>query len=89
MFDRSAQLATRYVRTHEAARILGISPRTLIRWLHDDGATYQALLDAARKQRALWLLQRTSELGRTTCPISVPCHRAMLTPLSRRCRTRG
>ena len=29
MLDRSAQLAARYVRTHEAARILGISPRTL------------------------------------------------------------
>jgi hypothetical protein len=29
MLDRAAQLATRYVRTHEAARILGISPRTL------------------------------------------------------------
>ena len=39
----------------------GISPRTLIRRLHDDGATYQALLDAARKQRALWLLRHTSE----------------------------
>jgi hypothetical protein len=28
MLDKAAQLATRYVRTHEAARMLGISPRT-------------------------------------------------------------
>ena len=29
MLDRPAQLTTRYVRTPEAARLLGISPRTL------------------------------------------------------------
>ena len=39
----------------------GISARTLIRRLHDDGATFQQLLDAARKQRALWMLLHTAE----------------------------
>ena len=29
MPDKAAQFATHYVRTHEAARLLGISPRTL------------------------------------------------------------
>ena len=50
-----------YPRMADVAARCGISPRTLIRRLHDDGATYQALLDAARKQRALWLLRHTSE----------------------------
>ena len=49
-----------YPRMAAIAARCGISPRTLIRRLHDDGATYQALLDAARKQRALWLLQHTA-----------------------------
>ena len=31
----------------------------MIRHLADDGTSYQQLLDAARKQRALWLLQNT------------------------------
>jgi len=39
----------------------GISPRTLIRRLHADGATFQQLLDAARQQRALWMLVHTAE----------------------------
>lgn len=50
-----------YPRMAEIAERCGISARTLIRRLHDDGATWQALLDSARKQRALWLLQHTSE----------------------------
>ena len=50
----------RYPRMADIAARCGISPRTLIRRLHDDGVTYQALLDAARKQRALWLLQHTA-----------------------------
>jgi AraC-like DNA-binding protein len=52
--------AGRYPRMAEIAARCGISPRTLIRRLHEDGATYQALLDAARRQRALWLLRHTA-----------------------------
>jgi AraC-like DNA-binding protein len=48
-----------YPRMAELAARCGISPRTLIRRLHDDGTTYQALLDAARQQRALWMLRHT------------------------------
>ena len=44
MPDRAAQLATRYVRTHEAARILGISPRTLEKYrCHGSGPTFRKL----------------------------------------------
>ena len=44
MLDRSAQLATRYVRTHEAARLLGISPRTLEKYrCHGSGPTFRKL----------------------------------------------
>ena len=44
MLDRSAQLAARYVRTHEAARILGISPRTLEKYrCHGSGPTFRKL----------------------------------------------
>ncbi len=50
-----------YPRMAEVAQRCGLSPRTLIRRLHDDGATYQQLLDAARKQRTLWLLHHTNE----------------------------
>ena len=50
-----------YPRMADVATRCGISARTLIRRLHADGATFQALLDDARKQRALWLLTRTAE----------------------------
>jgi len=44
MLDRSAQLATRYLRTPEAARILGISPRTLEKYrCHGSGPTFRKL----------------------------------------------
>lgn len=44
MLDRSAQLTARYVRTHEAARILGISPRTLEKYrCHGSGPTFRKL----------------------------------------------
>jgi len=44
MADRAAQLATRYVRTHEAARMLGISPRTLEKYrCHGSGPTFRKL----------------------------------------------
>ena len=50
-----------YPRMADVAARCGISPRTLIRRLHEDGATFQQLLDAARKQRALWMLVHTAE----------------------------
>src|ERR1700733_4572526 len=44
MLDRSAQLATRYVRTHEAARLLALSPRTLEKYrCHGSGPTFRKL----------------------------------------------
>ena len=50
-----------YPRMADVAARCGISSRTLIRRLHEDGATFQQLLDAARKQRALWMLLHTAE----------------------------
>ncbi|MEP6504401.1 MAG: AraC family transcriptional regulator ligand-binding domain-containing protein [Betaproteobacteria bacterium] len=50
-----------YPRMADIAARCGISPRTLIRRLHEDGATFQALLDDARKRRALWMLLHTAE----------------------------
>lgn len=44
MPDRTAQTATRYVRTHEAARMLGISARTLEKYrCHGSGPTFRKL----------------------------------------------
>jgi len=43
-----------------AAAHCGLSPRTLMRRLAADGTSFQALLDAARMDRALWLLQHTA-----------------------------
>lgn len=44
MPDRPAQLSTHYVRTHEAARLLGISPRTLEKYrCHGNGPTFRKL----------------------------------------------
>ena len=51
----------RYPRMADIARRCGMSSRTLIRRLHDDGATFHALLDAARRERALWMLLHTGE----------------------------
>ena len=50
-----------YPRMADVAARCGISARTLIRRLHEDGATFQQLLDAARQQRALWMLVHTAE----------------------------
>ena len=50
-----------YPRMADVAARCGISSRTLIRRLHEDGATFQQLLDDARKQRALWMLVHTTE----------------------------
>jgi AraC-like DNA-binding protein len=50
-----------YPRMADVAARCGVSARTLIRRLHGDGATFQQLLDAARKQRALWMLLHTAE----------------------------
>ena len=44
MLDRAAQFAARHVRTHEAARILCPSPRTLEKYrCHDSGLTFRKL----------------------------------------------
>ncbi len=44
MPDRAAQLSTHYVRTHEAARLLGISPRPLEKYrCHGSGPTFRKL----------------------------------------------
>lgn len=42
----------------EVARLLGCSPRTLRRRLADEGATYSALVDAYRRDRAVLLLRQ-------------------------------
>ncbi|KUM24447.1 hypothetical protein AU467_30085 [Mesorhizobium loti] len=44
MRDRLAEIAARYLRTHEAARLLGISPRTLEKYrCHGSGPTFRKL----------------------------------------------
>jgi predicted DNA-binding transcriptional regulator AlpA len=44
MHDTSAPFSARYVRTHEAAEILGISPRTLEKYrVHGAGPTFRKL----------------------------------------------
>ena len=41
------------------AQACGLGPRTLMRRLAAEGSSFQLLLDAARRNRALWLLQHT------------------------------
>lgn len=44
MRDRLAEIAARYLRTHEAARLLGISPRTLEKYrCHGSGPMFRKL----------------------------------------------
>lgn len=44
MRDRSADLTARYVKTHEAAHLLGISPRTLEKYrCHGSGPMFRKL----------------------------------------------
>jgi predicted DNA-binding transcriptional regulator AlpA len=44
MRDRLAEIGARYVRTHEAARLLGISPRTLEKYrYHGNSPTVRKL----------------------------------------------
>ena len=44
MRDGFAEIAARYLRTHEAARLLGISPRTLEKYrCHGSGPTFRKL----------------------------------------------
>jgi len=50
-----------YPRMSEVATRCGISPRTLMRRLREDGTSWQQLLDEARQKRALWLLEHTGE----------------------------
>lgn len=48
-----------YPRLDEMASTLGLSSRTLVRRLSDEGESYQALLDEVRKEEALWFLRET------------------------------
>jgi AraC-like DNA-binding protein len=50
--------AGRYPLLDEVSAQCGVSPRTLMRQLRAEGNSFQALLDADRKQRAQWLLQQ-------------------------------
>jgi AraC-like DNA-binding protein len=50
-----------YPSIHAMARDLNMSTRTLLRKLREEGATYQILLDDARKEVAEWYLVRTRE----------------------------
>ena len=44
MFDRHTPSTARYLRTHEAAQILGLSPRTLEKYrCHGSGPTFRKL----------------------------------------------
>jgi AraC-like DNA-binding protein len=49
----------RYPQLEEVAALCGLAPRTLMRRLASEGRSFQTLLDEARRQRALWLLQQT------------------------------
>ena len=51
--------AGRYPQLVEVAGALSLTPRTLMRRLQAEGATFQQLLDTARQARTLWLLQHT------------------------------
>lgn len=50
--------AGRYPQLDEVACQCGVSTRTLMRHLRAEGASFQGLLDADRKGRAVWLLQQ-------------------------------
>jgi AraC-like DNA-binding protein len=50
----------RYPSLGDLARHFGISERTLMRRLKQEGCRYQALLDAARQQRAIWYLSHSN-----------------------------
>lgn len=49
-----------YPQLPEVAKACGVSPRTLMRQLRDEGTAFQALLDEQRKARALALLQHST-----------------------------
>jgi AraC-like DNA-binding protein len=48
-----------YPSVHAMAREFNMSPRSLLRQLKQEGATYQKLLDDARKEEAEWYLRNT------------------------------
>ncbi|GAA4021477.1 AraC family transcriptional regulator [Actimicrobium antarcticum] len=52
--------AGRYPQLVDVADAVGLTPRTLMRRLRADGVTFRQLLDTARQDRTLWLLQHTT-----------------------------
>lgn len=57
--QRLADCEGRYPSLDEVANEQNMSARTLIRRLHDEGTTYQQLLDDVREELACWLLLQT------------------------------
>jgi AraC-like DNA-binding protein len=55
----AAAPAGRYPQLVDVAAAVSLTPRTLMRRLRAEGATFQQLLDTARQARTLWLLQHT------------------------------
>lgn len=49
-----------YPTLRDTAEQLGMSPRTLVRRLSEEGTSFQMLLDEVRKEAALWLLCETT-----------------------------
>jgi len=56
---RLSEQAGAYPSLQAMAHALNLSPRTLLRRLKQEGATYQALLDDVRKETAEWYLLKT------------------------------
>jgi len=59
VFELLTAREDRYPTLGEVARHFGMSDRTLMRRLKQEGSSYQALLDATRQQRALWYLSHS------------------------------
>lgn len=57
--SRLAQCQGRYPALVEMAALENVSARTLIRYLREEGTTYQQLLDSVREELACWLLLQT------------------------------
>jgi AraC-like DNA-binding protein len=67
----------------EAARALAVSVRTLQRRLADEGTSWRAEIDAARKERAAQLLQHGATADLTAAQVSYSGGRALRRALRR------